>query len=53
MNKIRKFDKFSAVMVAEAGCVLENLEKEANDNGLMVPLDLGSKGRLVILESSV
>lgn len=35
-------------LVCEAGCVLEVLEKHAEQYGLMMPLDLGAKGSCLI-----
>lgn len=34
----------SGVLVCEAGCILQNLNEHMEDDGLMVPLDLGAKG---------
>lgn len=32
------------VVVCEAGCILEVLDEQLADHGLMMPLDLGAKG---------
>ena len=40
--------QFSAqyrVLVCQSGCVLETLDNMLADKGLMMPLDLGAKGR--------
>ena len=34
------------ILVCQAGCVLEALDNYLGDRGLMMPLDLGAKGRL-------
>uniref|UniRef100_A0A1I8H6V4 D-2-hydroxyglutarate dehydrogenase, mitochondrial n=2 Tax=Macrostomum lignano TaxID=282301 RepID=A0A1I8H6V4_9PLAT len=44
MNSLLSIDPVSGVLVAEAGCVLEQLDREAASQGLMMPLDLGAKG---------
>nr|CAH7759828.1 unnamed protein product [Callosobruchus chinensis] len=44
MNEIIDLDENSGVIVCQAGCVLENIDKKLEANGLMVPLDLGAKG---------
>ena len=33
--------------MCQAGCILEVLDNYLADRGLMMPLDLGAKGRLV------
>ena len=33
------------ILVCQSGCVLESLDSFLADNGLMMPLDLGAKGR--------
>ena len=33
------------VLVCQSGCVLETLDNMLADKGLMMPLDLGAKGR--------
>lgn len=35
------------VLVCQSGCVLEALDNVLADRGLMMPLDLGAKGRYV------
>lgn len=34
----------SGVLVAQAGCILQNLEEYVSERGYTMPLDLGSKG---------
>jgi FAD/FMN-containing dehydrogenase len=48
MNAIIEFDADEAVLVAEAGCILETLSNTAAEKGFLVPLDLGSKGGCMI-----
>ncbi|KAK9678386.1 hypothetical protein RND81_11G207800 [Saponaria officinalis] len=44
MSKIISFDKVSGILVCEAGCILENLESFLDNEGFVMPLDLGAKG---------
>ncbi|WCJ43516.1 D-2-hydroxyglutarate dehydrogenase mitochondrial [Euphorbia peplus] len=44
MNKILSFDKISGILVCEAGCILENLISFLDNQGFIMPLDLGAKG---------
>ncbi|GMH24566.1 hypothetical protein Nepgr_026409 [Nepenthes gracilis] len=44
MNKILSFDQVSGVLVCEAGCILENLAFFLDNEGFVMPLDLGAKG---------
>ncbi|CAL5188101.1 unnamed protein product [Lathyrus oleraceus] len=44
MNKIVSFDKVSGILVCEAGCILENLMSFMDNEGFIMPLDLGAKG---------
>ncbi|XP_051152145.1 D-2-hydroxyglutarate dehydrogenase, mitochondrial isoform X2 [Andrographis paniculata] len=44
MNNILSFDKVSGVLVCEAGCILENLMSFLDNEGFIMPLDLGAKG---------
>lgn len=32
------------VLICQAGCILENLDKALEEHDLMMPLDLGAKG---------
>ena len=43
MNNVRTIDTDGQVMIAEAGCVIENLHKAADQAGLMFPLVFGAK----------
>lgn len=44
MNKIISFDKVSGILVCEAGCILENIISFLDNEGFIMPLDLGAKG---------
>ncbi|KAG6394579.1 hypothetical protein SASPL_145168 [Salvia splendens] len=44
MNNILSFDKVSGILVCEAGCILENLMSFLDNEGYIMPLDLGAKG---------
>ncbi|XP_062145163.1 D-2-hydroxyglutarate dehydrogenase, mitochondrial [Alnus glutinosa] len=44
MNNIISFDKVSGILVSEAGCILENLVSFLDNQGFIMPLDLGAKG---------
>ena len=33
------------ILVCEAGCILESLDKLLEEKGFIMPLDLGAKGR--------
>ncbi|KAF5960970.1 hypothetical protein HYC85_002179 [Camellia sinensis] len=44
MNSIISFDKVSGILVCEAGCILENLISFLDNQGFIMPLDLGAKG---------
>ncbi|PVV05304.1 hypothetical protein BB560_000189 [Smittium megazygosporum] len=44
MNSIRSLDENAGVLVCDAGCILEELDKKLNDHGLCMPVDLGAKG---------
>uniref|UniRef100_A0A061SMM5 D-2-hydroxyglutarate dehydrogenase n=1 Tax=Tetraselmis sp. GSL018 TaxID=582737 RepID=A0A061SMM5_9CHLO len=43
LNKVRSIDPQGAV-VCEAGCILQNIDDQVRDHGLVLPLDLGAKG---------
>jgi FAD/FMN-containing dehydrogenase len=43
-NRIRHIDLTGNAMTVEAGCVLANVQKEADDAGRLFPLSLGSEG---------
>ncbi|KAK9285836.1 hypothetical protein L1049_025037 [Liquidambar formosana] len=44
MNNIISFDKVNGILVCEAGCILENLASFLDNQGFIMPLDLGAKG---------
>lgn len=44
MNEVESVDTLSGVVTCQSGCVLEALDNHVSQFGLMVPLDLGSKG---------
>ncbi|RDX88084.1 D-2-hydroxyglutarate dehydrogenase, mitochondrial, partial [Mucuna pruriens] len=44
MNKVIFFDKVSGILVCEAGCILENIMSFLDNEGFIMPLDLGAKG---------
>ncbi|CAK9324218.1 unnamed protein product [Citrullus colocynthis] len=44
MNGIISFDKVSGILVCEAGGILENLSSFLDNQGFIMPLDLGAKG---------
>ncbi|XP_064577094.1 D-2-hydroxyglutarate dehydrogenase, mitochondrial isoform X4 [Zonotrichia leucophrys gambelii] len=44
MNQIISFDKVSGILVCQAGCVLESLSEYLEEQGFIMPLDLGAKG---------
>ncbi|KDP37438.1 hypothetical protein JCGZ_08279 [Jatropha curcas] len=44
MSNIIAFDKVSGILVCEAGCILENLISFLDNQGFIMPLDLGAKG---------
>ncbi|XP_030351982.1 D-2-hydroxyglutarate dehydrogenase, mitochondrial isoform X1 [Strigops habroptila] len=44
MNRITSFDKVSGILVCQAGCILEKLSEYLEEQGFIMPLDLGAKG---------
>jgi len=44
MDKIENIDVHSGVVQTQAGVILEKLDSELGEHGLMAPLDLGAKG---------
>ncbi|NXB69781.1 D2HDH protein, partial [Donacobius atricapilla] len=44
MNQVISFDKVSGILVCQAGCVLERLNEYVEQQGFIMPLDLGAKG---------
>lgn len=48
LNRVREIDTHDFAMVAEAGCILENVHAAAAEHGLMFPLSMASKGSCTI-----
>jgi FAD/FMN-containing dehydrogenase len=48
MNRIRELDFANLTLVAEAGCVLQNVQQVADDAGLLFPLSLAAEGSCTI-----
>ncbi|KAJ2709568.1 D-lactate ferricytochrome c oxidoreductase, partial [Coemansia spiralis] len=48
MNTVRNVDPVAGVLVADAGCVLADLDAHVQVFGFIVPLDLGSRERCMI-----
>lgn len=44
LNRIRDIDPVGNVIVADAGCILADIQKAADDNDRLFPLSLGSEG---------
>ncbi|KAG8733435.1 hypothetical protein FRC11_006236 [Ceratobasidium sp. 423] len=44
MSNVRSFDPMTGIIVAEAGCILENLSNYLARHSHIIPLDLGAKG---------
>lgn len=44
LNGIHGIDPFSGVLKCQAGCVLSDLQEYAQNQNLLVPVDLGAKG---------
>jgi FAD/FMN-containing dehydrogenase len=44
MNRVRSVDTDNNTMTVEAGCVLANLQQEADRHGRLFPLSLGAQG---------
>jgi len=44
MNRVRKLDAGNFSMIAEAGCVIQNMQAEARDADRLFPLSLASEG---------
>ncbi len=44
LNRIRKVDPVGGSLVAEAGCVLADVQKAADEAGRLFPLSLGAEG---------
>ena len=48
MNRVRAIDPANLTITVEAGCVLQNLQKAAEDAGFLFPLSLGAEGSCTI-----
>ncbi|KAJ2755995.1 hypothetical protein H4S06_003355, partial [Coemansia sp. BCRC 34490] len=48
MNKVRALDEVSGVLVADGGCVLEDLDNHVRSYGYIMPVDLGAKKKCMI-----
>lgn len=48
MNKVRQVSVDDGVMVAEAGCILENIHSAASEYNMVFPLSMASKGSCCI-----
>jgi FAD/FMN-containing dehydrogenase len=44
MNRVREVDLAAGTMTVDAGCVLDNVHRVAEENGRLFPLSLGSQG---------
>ncbi|NXS58089.1 D2HDH protein, partial [Brachypteracias leptosomus] len=44
MDRVISFDKVSGILVCQAGCILEKLNEYVEEQGFVMPLDLGAKG---------
>lgn len=48
MNRILEIDQGAMTMTVEAGCILQIAHEAAEEQGLLLPLDLGARGSAVI-----
>jgi FAD/FMN-containing dehydrogenase len=48
MNRIVQIDPVALTMTVEAGCILQLAQEAAEEAGLLLPLDLGSRGSATI-----
>jgi FAD/FMN-containing dehydrogenase len=48
LDRVRAIDAANYTMIAEAGCVLANLQRAAADAGRYLPLSLGSEGSCML-----
>lgn len=48
MNRVRELDEISGTLVAESGCILNDLDQLAQQHGYIMPVDLGSKRQCTI-----
>jgi FAD/FMN-containing dehydrogenase len=48
MSRITEIDPVSMTMTVDAGCLLQNVQDAAEEAGMLLPLDLGSRGSATI-----
>ena len=48
LNAVRGIDAANLTMIAEAGCVLQNVQQATRDAGLLFPLSLAAEGSCTI-----
>lgn len=48
MNRILEIDSANQTITVEAGCVLQNIQDNAAENGFLFPLSLGAEGSCMI-----
>ena len=48
MRQIENIDTQGRTMTVQAGCVLEHVQKSANEHGLLYGLDLGARGSCTV-----
>ncbi len=48
MNRVRELDALNDTLTAEAGCVLADVQRAADDVGRLFPLSLGAEGSCMI-----
>ncbi|MGH8739250.1 MAG: FAD-binding oxidoreductase, partial [Burkholderiales bacterium] len=48
MNRVRELDALNDTLTAEAGCVLAQIQRAAEDAGRLFPLSLGAEGSCMI-----
>ena len=44
LNKVIELDRFGLTMTVEAGCILQNIQMRAEQDGLLFPLSFGAEG---------
>ena len=48
MSRVRELDRANLTLTVEAGCVLQNVQRAADDAGLLFPLSLAAEGSCTI-----
>ena len=48
LNRVIEIDSLNAVLIAESGCILENLNLTLQAKSFMMPFDLGAKGSCML-----